>query len=286
VNGKELSAALRTGGPVFGTLLVSHSPRWPSVMAESGLDFVFIDTEHIAIDRESLSWMCHLYQQMNLAPLVRIPEPNPNLATMVLDGGAAGVVAPYVETAEQVRALVGAVKCRPLKGRRLEELLSGKPVEPELQRYIENHNAQHVLVVNIESVPAIDALDEILAVPGLDAVLIGPHDLSCSLGIPEQYEHPSFDAAVRQTVRRAREASVGAGIHFWGNLQQEIDWLHHGLNMLIHSGDISLFAKHLRSELEIIVNATLKNGFNGRLAKQGERNRVHRKSLTPTGATI
>jgi 4-hydroxy-2-oxoheptanedioate aldolase len=221
-------------------------------MAGSGLDFVFIDTEHIALDREALSWMCQMYQQLDLAPLVRIPEPNPNLATMVLDGGAAGVIAPYVENAEQVRALVGAVKCRPLKGERLKDLLRGKAAEPLLREYLDKNNSQNVLVVNIESVPAVDALDEILSVPGLDGVLVGPHDLSCSLGIPEQYEHPVFEKTVREIISRARKANVGAGIHFWGSMQQEIDWLQHGLNMLIHSGDITLFAKHLQLELQAI----------------------------------
>ena len=252
MNGRELSAALHKGGPVYGTLVVSASPRWPSVIGDSGLDFVFIDTEHVAIDREPLSWMCQVYRQLNIAPLVRIPEPNPNLATMALDGGATGIIAPYVETAEQVKSLVGAVKCRPLKGRRLQELLDGKAVEPVLRRYIDRRNSQNVLIVNVESEPAVEALDEILSVPGLDGVLIGPHDLSCSLGVPEQYDHPKFEATVQDIIQRARSAGVGAGIHFWGDLQQEIHWLQSGLNMLIHSGDITLLAKHLRSELDTI----------------------------------
>jgi 2-keto-3-deoxy-L-rhamnonate aldolase RhmA len=260
MNGRELAAALHMGGPVFGTLIVSPSPRWPSAIAESGLDFVFIDTEHIALNRETVSWMCQIYQQLNMAPLVRIPEPNPNLATMALDGGATGIVVPYVESAEQVRALVGAVKCRPLKGRRLAELLDGKPADPALKRYLDRHNLQHVLIVNVESVPAVEALDEILAVPGLDGVLIGPHDLTCSLGVPEQYEHPKFEATVRDIISRARAANVGAGIHFWGNMQQEIAWLQAGLNMLIHSGDITLFAKHLHDDLQKLKAGTAGDG--------------------------
>ncbi|EAQ81341.1 HpcH/HpaI aldolase family protein [Blastopirellula marina] len=221
----------------------------PAALAGSGLDFVFIDTEHIALDRAELSWMCQTYQQLGMAPLVRIPEPNPNLATMVLDGGAAGVIAPYVETAEQVRALVGAVKCRPLKGERLERYLQGESLGPELQQYIEQHNSQHTLVINVESTPAIAAIDDLLAVNGLDAVLVGPHDLSCSLGIPEQYDHPRFDQAMQTIIRKARARQVGAGIHFWGDVAQEVDWLRQGLNMLIHSADISLFVKQLRAEL-------------------------------------
>ncbi|MEW4564740.1 aldolase/citrate lyase family protein [Bremerella sp. JC770] len=255
MNGKELSLALRQAGPVFGTLITSPSPRLPASLNGSGLDFVFLDTEHIALDRSELSWMCQVYQQLGMAPLVRIPEPNPNLATMVLDGGAAGVIAPYVETAQQVKELVGATKCRPLKGQRLKRHLNGEPLEPALKQYVDQHNAQNVLVINVESQPALDSLDEMLQVPGLDAVLVGPHDLSCSLGIPEQYDHPEFEQAVQTIIKQARARHVGAGIHFWGNMQQEIHWLRAGLNMLIHSADISLFTKQLRRELEDIQSA-------------------------------
>jgi 4-hydroxy-2-oxoheptanedioate aldolase len=104
----------------------------------------------------------------------------------------------------------------------------------------------------MEGVPGVEAIDEILSVPGLDGVLIGPHDLSCSLGIPEQYEHPLFEETVRKIINAARGKQVGAGIHFWGSMDQEIAWLRAGLNMLIHSGDIMLFAKHLQQELHAI----------------------------------
>lgn len=251
----ELRRRLRAGENLFGTLIVSPSPRWPDVVRGCGLDFVFIDTEHIAIDRAELSWMCQTYAALGLPPLVRIPAPDPYAATMVLDGGAAGVVAPYVETVEQVQALRGAVKLRPIKGRKLEQMLEGGPVEPELDGYVRNGADSRLLLVNIESAPALRALDEILAVPDLDGVLIGPHDLSCSLGVPERYEHPAFLTACETIFRRARAAGVGAGIHFWGGVEQQIDLLQRGANLLVHSADISLFQKHLRAELGLIRQA-------------------------------
>src|SRR4029078_5806625 len=105
---------------------------------------------------------------------------------------------------------------RPLKGRRLAEALRDqKTLEPELADYLEERNGDKILIANIESVPALENLHEICAVPGLDAVLIGPHDLSRSLGIPEPYQHPRFDAAVRSVFQVARRHGVGAGIHFW-----------------------------------------------------------------------
>jgi 4-hydroxy-2-oxoheptanedioate aldolase len=205
MNSTQFTKKLRAGEPLFGTLIVSPSPMWPAALEGSGLDFVFIDTEHIALDRAQVSWMCQAYARMGLPPLVRIPSPDPYEATKMLDGGAAGIIAPYVETVEQVQALRGAVKLRPVKGRRLADRLAGGPFEPTLEDYVRGRNT-NAMVVNIESVPAIEALDEILAVPDLDAVLIGPHDLSCSLGIPEQYRHPRFQEAVYAILRKARAA--------------------------------------------------------------------------------
>lgn len=251
----ELRHALHAGDPVFGTLIVSPSPRWPDAVKGCGLDFVFIDTEHIALDRAELSWMCQTYAALGLPPIVRIPSPDPFIATMVLDGGAAGVIAPYVETVEQAQALRGAVKLRPIKGQRLQSLLKGEATEPDLAAYMAEGARQRLLIVNIESVPAMDALDDILAVPGLDAVLIGPHDLSCSLGVPEQWEDHQFLAACETIFKKARAAGVGAGIHFWGDVAQQARFLKLGANMLIHSGDISLFQKHLRLELDAVRQA-------------------------------
>src|SRR5436190_6773560 len=149
MTGKQAGAALRSGAPVYSTLIVSTSPVWLNHAKSTGLDFVFIDTEHIPIDRTTLSWMCQAYCGADLAPMVRIPEPDPYQACMALDGGASGVLAPYVETPEQARALVGAVKFRPLKGRRLHRFLTGEePLEPELLDYLRQRNAENFLMLN------------------------------------------------------------------------------------------------------------------------------------------
>ena len=256
MNGRELSEALRGGRRVYATLTVSTSPRWPSVVKGLGLDFVFIDTEHTPIPRDKLAWMCETYRAMELAPVVRIPEPDPYLACMVLDGGACGVIAPYVETVEQVQALRGAVKLRPLKGKRLADALSGKAqLEPEVAAYLADNNAGNVLIVNIESRPAIEALDDLLAVPGLDAVLIGPHDLSINLGVPEQYDHPVFNEAVRDVIRRARAKGVGAGVHFWPNVEKQIDWGRDGANIIIHGSDLQRFSGAIQEDIGAIREA-------------------------------
>ncbi len=248
----NFSARLRATTRLYGTLIVSPSPHWVPVVAGLGLDFVFIDTEHIPLDREKLAWMCQAYRAVGLPPIVRIPSPDPYQACTVLDGGAAGIVAPYVETAAQVRELVGAVKKRPLKGHLLSRHLAGEPLDATQGAYVAAGGETRTLIVNIESAPALAALDEILAVDGLDGVLIGPHDLSTSLGVPERYDHPRFLAACDTIITKARARSLGAGVHviYQANrLADEERWARLGANFILHAADIILFSEGLRREL-------------------------------------
>ncbi len=252
MNGEQLITALHSGQYVFGTLIVSPSPVWTRPVKSLGLDMVFIDTEHIPLDREMLSWMCRAYSALDLAPVVRLPSPDPYQAQMILDGGAAGIIAPYVESAVQVRALGGAVKFGPLKGEKLQSILNGHTqLEPELADYLAQRNRAKALIINIESVPALETLDDILSVPLVDAVLVGPHDLSCSLGIPEQYDHPDFDAAIRQIIMTARKHQVGVGVHI-DSIEQEVAWAQAGANLIIHSSDISGFLKQLNADFSAL----------------------------------
>jgi 4-hydroxy-2-oxoheptanedioate aldolase len=250
MNAKQLRQALHSGRPVYGTLIVSESPRWPAQIAQIGLDFVFIDTEHVALDRGALAWMCQTYAALGLAPIVRIPSPDPFAATMALDGGAAGIVAPYIETPEQVRALYGAIKLRPIKGVRLEAALRGQgEFEPALASYQQKNHEDNLLIINVESAPALKNLDALLRCDGLDGVLIGPHDLSCSLGVPEQYDAPEFEAAIRTITQRARARGIGAGIHSWMGVAREIAWGQAGMNLFIHSADIIAMKQTLTTEV-------------------------------------
>jgi 4-hydroxy-2-oxoheptanedioate aldolase len=255
MNGQQLITALRSGQTVYGTLIVSSSPFWPTRVRQLGLDLVFIDTEHIPLDRAAIAWMCQTYSALDLAPIVRIPSPDPYQAQMTLDAGAAGIIVPYVETREQVLALSGAVKWGPLKGEKLRRILDGETrPEPELADYLGQHAAHKALIINIESVPALQMLDDLLSTPYVDAVLIGPHDLSCSLGIPEQYDHPDFDAAVRAIIRQARARGIGAGIHI-DSIGQEIAWAQAGANLIMHSSDIVSFLARLSDDFGRIRSA-------------------------------
>lgn len=247
---------LKNGKRLYGTMIASSSPLWPPAVKRAGADFVFIDTEHTPIDRATLAQMCVAYRALGLPPLVRIPSPDPYEACQVLDGGAAGVLAPYIEHPEQVRNLVGATKLRPLKGERLEEALKDHDcLGSELRDYLDRRNAGNFLLINIESVPALGRLEQILAVPRLDGVIIGPHDLSVSLGVPEQYGDPRFEAAVEEIVTKVRKRGLGMGIHFPQDPNLQIKWAQKGLNIILHSSDVRLFRQGLQRDIATIRQA-------------------------------
>ena len=256
MEGNEFLDYLKKGQRLYGTAILSSSPLWPAAVKSTGVDFVFIDTEHIPFDRTTLAQMCVAYKAYGLPPLVRISSADPQEARMVLDGGASGILAPYIESPEQVRALVGATKLRPLKGQRLKEALRNpEALESKLKDYLRDWNQETFLIINVESAPAVEQLDRILAEPGLDGVIIGPHDLSVSLGLPEQYLNPRFEEVVRQIISKVREKGLGVGIHFSQEAELQMKWAKAGANIILHSSDIALFKQRLKKDITAIRHA-------------------------------
>ena len=267
MNTRQIRQAIQAGQRVLGTMIVSPSPHWPPHIAKTGCDCVFLDTEHIALDRVTLSWMCRTYGALNLAPIVRIPHPDPHAARQAIDGGAVGIVAPYLEEVEEVQALRGAVKYRPLKGRKLARVLSGEENLPAgLARYVREYNRDNLLLINIESVPAMENLDRLLAVPDLDGILIGPHDLSCNLDIPEQYTHARFRKAMETIVGKTRKKGLIAGIHFMGcgPVSLALDWMRMGINLHIQHADVYYVARGVGEDIRAIRKGLGQAGSRGR----------------------
>jgi 4-hydroxy-2-oxoheptanedioate aldolase len=235
----NLLQKIKKGDNIYGTCIVSTSPIWSKVVGSSGLDYVFLDTEHIPMDRTELTFLCQTYRAMGISPIVRIPSPDPYAACMVKDAGAVGVIAPYIETVEQIREMVGATKYRPLKGERLQNVLKGKEkLEPELMEYLENFNEGSMCIVNIESIAA---------------------------GLPEQYEHPEYEKVVKEIIQKTRSKGLAAGIHFPGNPERQIKWMKEGANIVMHSSDMFLFSQKLDEDI-----TKIKEAAGDKIAKPGE----------------
>lgn len=259
MNATEFSAAVRSGQPVFGLVIVSTAAQWPNFVRRVNPDFVLFESEHIAYDRETLARLCITYNALNIAPLVRMPSADPVTAQMMFDGGAVGLVAPYLETVDELKALGGVTRYGPVKGAKLQRILDGEAeLEPDLAAYVRERNGTKLLGTMIESQTALDALEDLLATGYLDFVLVGPNDLSCSLGIPDQYEHPRFKAAVQRIVETARAYKVGVGM-MTRDVDEEIRLLKQGATVIVHSSDASAFVVGMSADLQTLRQASAEN---------------------------
>ncbi|MDL5512860.1 aldolase/citrate lyase family protein [Arenibacter sp. M-2] len=264
----NLKQKLSNNQNIYGTCILSTSPIWSKVVKGMGLDFVFLDTEHVPLDRTELTLLCQVYSAHGMSPVVRIPSPDPYSACMAKDAGAVGVLAPYIENIDQVQQMVGATKYRPLKGERLQNVLSGKEeLSAALKSYLHNFNQDSLCFINIESTIAVQRLDELIKVPGLDGIIIGPHDLSINMGLPEQYDHPDFVGTVKNIIRKARAKGLAAGIHFPAHPEYQIKYVKEGANIVLHSSDMRLFSQKLSEDLSSIKQAL---GDNHNLSAGGE----------------
>lgn len=255
MDGNDLRIALGHRDYVFGTALEGYGhARWPRYFSKVGLDFVFMDTEHSPNNRETIAWATQLYAALGIAPLVRISEASPSEAAQMLDLGAHGVVVPYVESLSQVKDMVGAIKYRPMKGKALTTAMQTGSFENESTRkYLEDFNQDAVLLVMIESRTGLDNLGSCLSFGNVDGVLIGPHDLSVSIGFPEQYDHPEFKKCAHRIVQICNQIGVSVGIHIsWGDIKDELYWINNGCNIVLHSSDTVCIASNLSRELGLI----------------------------------
>lgn len=169
---------------------------------------------------------------------------------MALDGGAVGIVAPYIEKVEQVRALHGAVHYRPLKGEKLRQVLDGRlTLSEEEEEYLRVYNEDRLLIINCESEYAVNNLDSLLTTPGVDAVFIGPHDLSVNIGVAEHYDSPAFLSMVDKIIHQCREHGVSVANHYSGDLDKQIRWAKAGMNIVLWNIDILRFVQAIKRDI-------------------------------------
>ena len=194
-------------GTGFGQL---RSPEIPRILAAAGFHWAFIDTEHGGFDLETVQDICRVSNLVGLCPIVRVADLQYSLVARALDCGAQGVLFPRVESPELLAKAVSWVKFPPAGVRGYGLTPTQTEFEPlSFSQIIEHMNANTMVVFQIETQRAVDAREELLSVPGVDAIMIGPADLSISLGVPDEFQHPKMVAAmdaVRDSCERHRVA--------------------------------------------------------------------------------
>ena len=211
------------------------------ILDVAGVDFAVIDTEHTGFSTSDVADMVAWLLATPITPIVRVPQIAYHLIARTLDLGALGVMVPDVKNAHEAREIVAAAKYAPLgqRGVILGNANTGfQQVDPA--GFLASANDNTAIICQIESQEGLDNLEEIAATPGIDALWVGHTDLTHSLGIVGQYQHPRFLEAIRGVVNTARRHGLAAGAQP-GNLEQAREWLGMGFNLISFSSDRAIY---------------------------------------------
>ncbi len=206
---------LKRGEPAVGTWLVLPDVMATQLMARAGFDWLTVDLEHSPTNWETAAQMFGAIAGAGGVPLCRVPWNSVENIKRALDNGAWGVVVPLVNSRAEAEAVVAAARYQPVGRRTIGGQLHANNFDTDSATYYARANEELLVVVMIETAEAVARADEILSVPGIDAVFIGPNDLHNSLGLAPAFEsdHPRFVDAVEHIHQTARRHGVASGIH-------------------------------------------------------------------------
>ncbi len=229
-----------------------RSPDVPRVLAVAGFNWTFIDSEHGPFDHETIQDLCRSSVLAGLCPVVRVADLQYNLVARALDCGGQGVVFPRVEAPELLEKAVSWCRFPPVGIRGFGLIPMQVDFEAVSIPQIAEHMNEHTLVVlQIETQTAVEARDELLSVKGFDAVMVGPVDLSISLGVPGDFMHPKMIAAMEKIVEACQKHGVVPGTQT-RTAQLARYWKERGMLFLGSGNEVSMLlggAKSLLAEL-------------------------------------
>lgn len=209
----KMKAKILAGQPAFGVSIMIPSPQIVEMVGRLGFDWVLIDCEHGNISLETAEALCLAAEAVGITPIARPKSNNADDILQLMDRGIQGVQVPHVNTAEDARRAVNAVKYHPIGtrglggGTRAAEYGLGQSMDD----YIAATNRETLVCVQIENEAALPNIDEILAVEHIDVFFIGPNDLSHSMGYPGNPKAPPVKKAIDDTFAKIRAAGKAAG---------------------------------------------------------------------------
>lgn len=231
---------------VFGTMIRDAiTPNVVDALLWAGLDFFVLDMEHTPLDLVLVGPLLQYAQARALPALVRVPTLDKAFIGRVLDCGATGVWLPHLDTVADAEKLAFLGRYPPQGGRGATIPWAKRQRAQTFSKQAEffaHENSQVVLVGQIESKQAVEHIEEIMASGLLDAVVVGPLDLSLDLGVPGELRHPLVEEAIGQVLRAGLKHKVSVGLHT-ASLEDLRRWHSQGMNFLVYSYDLLLLAE-------------------------------------------
>jgi len=241
----DIRKKLNNGGVSVGSWMQIPHSSIAEIMGQSNYDWVAVDMEHGAISAHQLPDLFRALELGNTLPLVRLAHGHSKDCKQALDAGAGGVIVPMIKNADQLRKVRDATRWPP-SGNRGVAFSRANLFGKNFNEYIKEAK-QPLLIAMIEHIDAINELDDILKVDGLDAILIGPYDLSASMNLTAKFDHPEFTKAIRDIKSKSESANIPCGIHVVSpsvdDLKEKID---DNYRFIAYSIDSVILTKFLR----------------------------------------
>jgi 4-hydroxy-2-oxoheptanedioate aldolase len=251
----RVKRALKRGEVVIGSMIAGlRSPQVARMFSAAGWDFFVIDSEHGPFDMETVADFCTVVRAEGIVPLVRVPDKEYHHLARPLDNGALGLVCPRVETREQVEHIIRSTKYYPMGMRGAS--LSGVHTaysSVEHAEYMRWANEETLIVIQIETKRAVDEIEKLVSVEGVDATWIGPFDLSQTLGIPGQFRHPQMVECYERVIEACNRHGVAPGIHLQ-DLEWTEEWIRRGMKLVTFKTDVSLLVGAAREATAALRN--------------------------------
>lgn len=249
--GVNLKNKLRGGQLCLGTWVTLGHSAIAEIFAKAGFDWVVVDLEHSTISIEQAGELIRTTDLAGVSPLVRLTSNDANLIKRVMDAGAHGIVVPNVNSPEDARAAVAATRYAPC-GNRGVGLARAQRYGSGFKDYLEWQQEGPIIIVQIEHQSALNHLEEILTTAGVDGFMIGPYDLSCSMGMPGEFDRPEFIAAMQRILKTGLQSRCPAGLHIVepdpNRLRQAV---HEGYQFIAYSVDIRMLDMSAREGVQM-----------------------------------
>ena len=207
-----LKKALKEQKQTFGSWVTLAHPLIPEILAQAGFDWLTVDMEHSSISLNELLPLIISIEANDVVPLVRVGGNDANLIKRVMDAGAYGVIVPNVNSAQEAKEAVNAVKYPPT-GTRGVGLYRAQGYGRRFEEYKKWLDQESVVIIQIEHIDAVNQINDIFAVEGVDTFIIGPYDLSASMGKPGRFNEPDVKKAIQTVLTAAKKYKLPAGFH-------------------------------------------------------------------------
>lgn len=240
----------------LGTFLVMATQSHVEAMADVGLDYVIIDKEHGPYDTENMINLIRGTELANMTPFVRVANADHQEIQRCLDQGAKGIIVPMLNNIEDFKKVVALAKYKPVGKRGFAGVRSNhygydENIKGDIEAFMAKCNDEVMVLPQCETVDALEIIEDVLALEGIDGIFVGPFDLSISLGVPVQFDHPKFLKAIQRILNACEKADKFA-IIYAGSIQATKEAFAKGFDSVAYNIDASVFIDGYKREVSEI----------------------------------